>query len=165
MTRAAGNPRPAARSTAARAPWLAFDAFPGDSPGTPLGWSVQERSRNDDEEEEAEEPAVPPPNSATSSAALAAAPPSPASIATVRDVLTAALIVWGLAPEPDALGQAPPCVAAALTAAAAAWGVGCGEEEGGGAVAAAAAASPVLLEDALFLVRRVPGQAVLGEVL
>ena len=91
--------------------------------------------------------------------------PSPASIATVRDVLTAALIVWGLAPEPDALGQAPPCVAAALTAAAAAWGVGCGEEEGGGAVAAAAAASPVLLEDALFLVRRVPGQAVLGEVL
>ena len=83
MTRAAGNPRAAARSTAARAPWLAFDAFPGDSPGTPLGWSVQERSRNDDEEEGAEEPAVPPPNSATSSAALAAAPPSPASIASV----------------------------------------------------------------------------------
>ena len=101
ITRAAGKPRAAARLTAARAPWLALDALPGDSPGRPLGCSVQARSRKEEEEDEdededeeegpeeelllllEEEAAVPLPNSATSSAALAAAPRSPSSIARV----------------------------------------------------------------------------------
>ena len=106
--------------------------------------------------------------------------PSPASLATVRDVLTAALIVFGLGPDAaDALGQAPPCVAAALTAAATAWGVGGGGGVPGEGAAVGVDQSPppqqplaspwasghlpdaaaaVLLEDALFLVRAVPGQ-------
>jgi len=106
--------------------------------------------------------------------------PSPASLATVRDVLTAALIVFGLGPDAaDALGQAPPCVAAALTAAARGWGGGGGGGVRGEGAAVGVDQSPppqqplaspwasghlpdaaaaVLLEDALFLVRAVPGQ-------
>ena len=91
ITRAAGKPRLEARLTAARAPWLAFEALPGDSPGMPRGWSVHARSRNEEEELEEElEAAVPLPNSATSSAALAAAPASPSSIASVTRYLVEA---------------------------------------------------------------------------